>query len=127
MRYSYECQECGNEAIDTEFHPIGHPHSRKCEACGGVLRRSVCFSIKRGMREHFNPTVGSYVSGERQFKDGLKRASESASIQTGTEHDYQPVDLRDMDALGVTDEGLEHTRKVRRDTGLDPAPTTVYL
>lgn len=127
MRYSYQCEVCGGEVIDTEFRRIGDTHSHTCPECGGLLRRAVCFVFNRGMREHWNPTLGRHVTNERDFKDGLKIASESASLTTGMDHDIQPVDLRDADALGVTDEGLEHTHKVRRDTGVDPAPTTKHI
>ncbi len=126
MRYSFECQECGNEAIDTEFHRIGDSHSRPCPICGGLLRRSACFVFNRGMREHFNPTVGRYVTNQRDFNDGLKQASEHATLMTGTEHNYTPVDLRDMDACGATGEGLEHSKRVRRARGMDePSKTKV--
>jgi hypothetical protein len=79
------------------------------------------------MREHWNPTVGRYVTNERDFNDGLKRASEDATLTTGTEHDFQPVDLRDMDACGATGEGLEHSKRVRRAQGLDQPSTTKVI
>jgi hypothetical protein len=69
------------------------------------------------MVEHYNPTVGRYVTGQRDFKDGLKRASESATLRTGTEHNYQPADLNDMAAVGATEEGLEHSKRVRMRKG----------
>ena len=127
MRYSYECEGCQREVIDTLFRPIGGTHEDPCPVCGGALRRAICFVFNRGMQEHWNPTTGSYVKNERHFVDELKRSSEEMSHKTGMEHNYQPVDLRDMAACGVTDEGLEHTKKVRRDTGLDPASTTTIF
>lgn len=126
MRYSFECQECGGEVIDTVFHRIGSPHATPCPTCGGLLRRSACFVFNRGMAEHFNPTVGRYVTNQRDFNDGLKHAAEAASLNDGTDHTFTPVDLRDMDACGATGEGLEHSKRVRRKLGLDePSKTKV--
>jgi hypothetical protein len=76
------------------------------------------------MPEHFNQSTGTYISNTREFADELKRKSEEMSNRTGMTHNYQPVDVTDMKALGVTDEGLEHTHKVHRDTGITPPPTT---
>lgn len=79
------------------------------------------------MQEHWNPTVGRYVANERDFNDGLKRASEAASLTTGMDHNYVPVDLRDREACGATEEGLEHSKRVRRAQGLDAPSTTKVI
>lgn len=118
MRYTFECEGCGNEVVETEFRPIGGTLGRSCEICGGLLRRSVCFVFQRGMSEHWNPTLGRYVTNSRDFRDGLKIASETQSIATGVDSNIVPVDLRDPDACGVTAEGLDETFRVRHDAGL---------
>jgi len=67
------------------------------------------------MPEHFNVAVGRPVSSSKQFADELKRKSEEASLRTGMDHNFVPVDVTDMKAVGATDEGLDHTRKVHHD------------
>jgi hypothetical protein len=118
MRYSYECEACGYESIEAEFRPVGGTLGRTCDLCGGLLRRIVCFAFKRGMREHFNPTIGRYVTSSHDFAEGLKQASESASLASGLDHNFVPVDLRDPAACGVTDEGLDDTFRKRHNAGL---------
>lgn len=66
------------------------------------------------MPEHFNNSLGQYVNNERQFKDGLKRKSDEASERMGHTVDLQPIpaaDMADAKAHGVTDEGLDATRR----------------
>jgi hypothetical protein len=66
------------------------------------------------MPEHYNNAVGQFVTNKRQFYDGLKMKSEEASIRTGMDHNYEPIDPSDMadaKAHGVTDEGLDTTEK----------------
>jgi hypothetical protein len=62
--------------------------------------------------------VGRYVSGNRDFSEALKEKSAEASERLGMEHNFQPVDIGDRKALGVTDEGLDHSFKVRSDLGM---------
>lgn len=121
MLYSFLCDECGQEHHATDFVPVGIPHPiYDCERCGGMLRRAITgVNVVVSMQPHFNPTVGKPISSERQFRDELRRQSDIASENTGTEHRYVPVDLDDKKALGVTDEGLDKTARVRRTAGLD--------
>ena len=118
MRYSYFCAQCGAEDIDEICLPIGHTAPFPCRLCGGQMQRGVCFAIRRSMPEHFNVSTGQYVSNERSFADQLKIKSEEASLRTGMDHSFVPVDITDMKALGVTDEGLEHTHRIHHDQGL---------
>lgn len=55
--------------------------------------------------------VGEHVHSRRQFADKLKAASDRQSARTGLAHNYVPIDLRDREACGVTDEGLESTAR----------------
>jgi hypothetical protein len=70
------------------------------------------------MPEHFNASVGHYVSNSREFADQLKIKSEEASLRTGMDHNFQPVDVTEAKALGVTDEGLEQTHRTHHDRGI---------
>jgi hypothetical protein len=82
--------------------------------CGAHPTRVWSFNHSRTVPEHFNNSVGEFVTNKRQFYDGLKRQSEASSIRTGIEHDFQPVDptdMRDASAHGVTEEGLDSTRR----------------
>lgn len=79
------------------------------------------------MQPHFNNATGEYVTGERNFKDALKRKSEEMTVRTGMEHNYAPVDLREKDALGVTDEGLDETRKRLHDTGQETSGKKIIV
>jgi hypothetical protein len=66
------------------------------------------------MPEHFNYSVGSYVSNERQLRDALKVASDQASHKSGMDTEYEYLTAADMaepSAHGVTDEGLDDTRR----------------
>jgi hypothetical protein len=82
--------------------------------CGAHPTRVWSFNHSRAFPEHFNNSVGEFVSNKHQFYDGLKRQSEVQSARTGIEHDFQPVDptdMRDASAHGVTDEGLDDTNR----------------
>ena len=73
------------------------------------------------MPEHFNHSVGSYVSNERQLRDALKVASAEASNRLGMDHDFQymsPADMADASSHGVTEEGLDDTYRARHDGAL---------
>lgn len=109
--YEFKCVACLT-VIETmtRNHPL-------CTRCDMPMRR--VFSFEIGPREapgHWNPSTGNYVRSNLDFKDQLKRLSDKQSEELGMTHQYEPVDL-DPKALGVTDEGMESTRKVARDKG----------
>lgn len=116
--YTYRCPTCGTEAVSTERRDRLH---QVCRGCGSMdpQRRVFGFAFKQPMAEHFNATVGKPVSSERQFADELKRAGERATIETGIEHNYKPVEWGDREALGVTGEGIAESNSVRAKRG-DP-------
>ena len=118
--YVFRCEACANVVQHYwtfEEHDT-HRGSALCEVCGGESRQLISSpSFHRGMSEHWNTALGNYVSNERQFKDGLKIASENATMLTGVEHNYQPVDLKDTKRLGVTEEGLDATRAAQVKAG----------
>lgn len=79
-------------------------------------------AFKRPMEPHYNYAVGQHISSMGQFTSELHRRSDELSETTGADHNFQPVDLTDKKALGVTDEGLDTQAKMRRTMGLD-SPT----
>ena len=106
--YEFRCIQCGLDEVMNRYYPIGEVIDFPCPVCGGRLKRVLSnFHFKRGMGEHFNPSIGGYVRNERDFLDGLKRKSEEATLRTGMDHNFVPVDLNDRKALGVTDDGME--------------------
>lgn len=118
--YSYVCDHCGTDSYQDEFRPIGKlAHNATCPLCGGLLRRAAGLpAFKHGMEEHFNVAVGRPIHSDAQFRSELARKSDQMSEQTGMDHRYVPVDMRDRAANGVTDEGLDTTAKMKRDSGL---------
>lgn len=124
MRFSYLCDECGNEYIDVVRVCVGEVHpSASCPFCDGTMRRAITgIQIVQGMQPHFNVSLGKPISSNAQFRSELTRKSDEMSAITGAEHRFVPVDLNDKKALGVTDEGLDTTARMRRETGLD-SPT----
>lgn len=114
--YEYECPYCGNR--DDHFFTFDKSATTvHCPNCRVPMTKRYSVNFQRPMPDHWNRTVGAPVSSRRQFEDHLKRQSEEATLRTGIEHNYQPVDLGDRDALGVTEEGLESTRRQQVETG----------
>lgn len=73
------------------------------------------------MPEHFNTSVGRVVNNERELRDAFKRQSDEVSERTGIEHNMEfltRAEMADASAHGVTDEGLESSRREWHDMGL---------
>jgi len=117
--YEYRCPGCG--ATDTVVSTIASydPDApAQCVTCRAPMKRVYePLPFDMGMEGHWNPTVGRYVSGKRDFGDALKVASAEASERNGIEHNYQPIDLRDAAAVGATGEGLGATARRRHHEG----------
>lgn len=111
--YEYRCRVCGHSTL----HKEQLTETPVCHCKEGLLQRVWSFSFNKPMQPHFNSSVGKYVSNDNQFKDELKRKSEEATLRTGVEHNYQPIDIADRESLGVTDEGLDATMRRQTDTG----------
>lgn len=126
--YEFKCTKCGQTYTSTNRNlriAQDDPDRRVCIErngrgssiiCFGNLKRVFGFNLKRSMPEHFNNSVGKYVSNESKLRDEFKRLSETATARTGIPHNYVPVDPMDKETLGVTDEGLDatHDDMVRR-------------
>lgn len=108
-KQDYKCRACDvwwtGDWVDGD-KPEEFP---ECPICGGPSGKLYSFSTTRPLNINPHITGDPNVTSMRQLKESFKRRSEEAEMQTGLKHDFQPVDLRDREALGVTDEGLEPT------------------
>jgi hypothetical protein len=105
--YEHKCTRCNLTFCDGD---IGHV---PCPICKQPTVRRFSFSTVPSFKDGYCVTTGSYVKNERDFITQLDRASDAATARNGIPHRYRPVDLRDKDALGITDEGLaEHAKRV---------------
>lgn len=127
--YEYRCDTCQSPTtINTSIANYEATFANKalvCDACDGsglLLRVYRPFRFKLPMPDHYNPSAGQYVSGEKHLKDIFKQKSDEATERTGIPHSFAPVDLRDTEALGVTREGLEEDAARRHDAGLPVPP-----
>lgn len=114
--YQYKCANCR-----VVFTTLSRTEIPPCPFCGNVSTRDFSFFFKPDTPEHFNHSVGEYVSNERELRDALKRQSDEASERNGIEHNLEYLsrsDMSDFGAHGVTEEGLEESRKAWSDMGL---------
>ena len=123
MIYLYECRECGQQynskhrgdiAMTSDGQPIF--------CCDEPIKRRYRLAIQRPMHDHYNPTTGTMIGSDRQFREELKAMSEVATKKTGIEHNYEPIDpelarktVEESQAVG-----LESTNRVRVATGKKP-------
>lgn len=119
QQYEYRCPECRNTILSPHRADRSVAWCRKCTEYR-EHRRVFGIYVARGMVEHYNQSIGAYVTSERQFRDELKRGAELETLRTGIEHNYEPVDMSDTKSLGVTAEGLEATNRVRVAEGKKP-------
>lgn len=117
-KYEYKCPQPGCTTTVRSDHR-GDRLFSPCPSCQHQpLHRVFGFAYHPPMQEHMNAATNQPVSNARQFSDQLKRASEEATLYSGIEHQYEPVDINDGAALGVTNEGLDTTNKERWKKGL---------
>lgn len=110
--FGYRCRGCGQRY---ESEQRGDTLTVDCR-CGTGERVSRDYSgiaIHRPLHEHHNKTLGMPISDHRQFARELRDAGDRYTQRTGIPTDYQPVDLTDPVALGVTGEGLDSTNRLR--------------
>lgn len=123
MIYEFRCKSCGADYSATTQRDKAAMESRIengfniCD-CNGMIRRVFSFSIKPTTPDHYNRSVGQYVTGDRQLRDAMKQQSDIATERTGIEHNFVPIDSRDKEALGVTSEGLAATYDRRKELGM---------
>lgn len=131
--YQYKCRDCDNRVSATwdiatyeemrKRPPICECQTKLPKLPEGRMKprpmvRVFSFTVKTSMQEHHNHTTGQMVSSDKQFRDQLKRQSEEATIRTGIEHNFQPVDANDKQTFGVTNEGLDATYNRRKELGM---------
>lgn len=109
--YTYRCNQCGDEryqvmsfAEHDDFRPWDLPHP-DC----GVYHQVLSLNFHRSMPEHFNNSIGSYVSNPAELTTALSRKSDVMSERMGFAVKYETVDPRDTP--GVSEVGLEATEK----------------
>jgi putative FmdB family regulatory protein len=108
--YEYLCDACG-----TRFETMTRGDRARCAGCGAQgARRRFSFRQQSTFPDHFNQAVGAHVTNERDFKDRLKKAGEEASIRTGIDHVYEPIDYSDRAACGITDDHIARLEETKR-------------
>jgi hypothetical protein len=67
------------------------------------------------------------VRGRRDFEDALKRKGDDLSERLGMEHRFAPIEAGDSkEAGGVTEDGLDATRRAARDAGRTEAKRRTF-
>lgn len=114
----YRCKNCDQMFVGTHVLSEDLPELI-CPFCGmqGSIAKKFSIAVHRPMAEHYNLSTGSWESSMTSIKEKFRKASDEATERTGIPHNFQPVDLRDKEALGVTDEGLDSTYRKRREAG----------
>ena len=107
--YTYRCLQCGRERV--EYHTFEDSDvCVPCLHCLVYMRKVLGVNvIHTSIEPHYNSSVGAYVTSMSDLSDRMKIASDAATERTGIPHDFRPVDPRDTEKLGVTEEGLDAT------------------
>jgi len=101
--------------------------NKGCEIHHSLWKRTYLpFGFTMPLADGFSPATGTYVSGNRNLREQFKIASEQATERTGIPHNFQPVDMRDTETLGITEEGLADDNRTRHDRG-EPVVTAPGL
>ena len=119
MIYEYKCPFCQTHTTSTHRGDRLHTACIVCQH-HGPLHRVFAVSIHKPMMAHFNKSVGKEISSQRQFEQELRRQSDIATLNTGIEHRFEPIDLSDVKTLGVTEKGLDTTNEQRIKKGQKP-------
>jgi len=106
MIFEYRCPECRATMLSKTR---GDRLDASCGSCGFPGPHVRVFSIRtfKPMEEHWNTSVNAPVRSMQDFKRQLKIKGDQYTESTGIEVNYQPVDMSDTKALGVTREGIE--------------------
>lgn len=104
--YSFRCRMCGNfELITSPIHTPPEPHP--CVCGDGQLKRDYRADKPQPApvwQEHWNPSVGDYVSDRTKMQDKMNRYSDDLYERTGIEQSNVVVDKVDMDTLKLPGE-----------------------
>lgn len=110
MTYEYRCKQCGNVTENPHYMDIGQTLDLPCPVCSGRQVRIFSHARIKSSRDiptHFNESLGRPISSQREFVSELHRKSDEMSERLGMDHKYEPLDWRDREAFGVTDEGTD--------------------
>jgi len=106
--YEYKCQHC-----NIKFTSYTRNDKIPCPLCARDASRRFSFAIQPSFQDGYTPTTGGYVASRHDLTEQLKRKSEELTNRNGIEHRLVPVDFRDMDACGVTPEGIAENQETR--------------
>ena len=112
--YQYRCASCKRL-----FASGTRSDSTLCPECQGPAVRQFSFYTSGSLKEHWNAAVGRYVSNRHDMDEALKRQSDEISVRTGIDHQYEyvsPAEMADSSAHGVSEDGLEESRRRRAET-----------
>lgn len=124
--YGYQCRECGQEFLSKwrgSHLTTSHGSTLDCAVCGhDEVKRKYSIATHRGMEQHLNRTTNTVISSDRQFRDELKRRSESEFLRTGIPCNYEPLDPDEAKAAVIASGavGLDETNRVRVNAGKPP-------
>ena len=102
--YEFKCKNCRRTTTLLE-----NTAPRKCAYCDHKsVIRVYSFSPKTSFQPHYNTALGRWVTSEKDFKDGLKSASDAASVRTGLDTNYVPVEWQDKETFRATEDGMDN-------------------
>lgn len=111
--YTFRCEEHGDWDIFLPFADFDEPQA--CEVCATGLVRVLSSPriIKGSLRSeaHYDHSLGGIVTDQHSREELAKRKGEAEG------RSIVFADPDDHKALGVSDEGLDATRRQKRDTG----------
>jgi hypothetical protein len=114
--YEYRCDAC-----DLTFRSDWRDDTVMCLRCTRWARRVWGFSVLPAGPSAEHRSELARASEKASAPRGIWDAGGNKTIVTPPEHRYAPIDLRDKEACGVTDEGLPETYDALRRAGNDPA------
>lgn len=122
----FVCKQCGYVKDMESSVGVSPTPPPTCPACGdGQWKRDYSgIALARPMMAHWNQTTGSEISDMKGFRDALKRRSEEATLKSGIEHNYEPIDYADFKPVIEQSDakGLEDTNRVRYAKGEPTIP-----
>ena len=111
--YTFRCEEHGDWEVFLPFAQFDDPQA--CQVCAGRLVRVLATPhiIKSTLRHeaHFDHSLGGIVTDQKSREELAKRKGEAEG------RSIVFADPSDTKALGVSDEGLDATRRRKQDTG----------
>lgn len=121
--YQYLCPTC-DSILEIVASSSSIPESVDCDRCRiPTSKRVFSFGTKNVLPQtrfepHFNASVGAYVSSWADFKSKLSACEEEQARVTGFHTPYHAIEVGEgVDAFGVTEEGLDATRRHQTATG----------